>query len=147
MTVERVYFDSSALVKVLVPFEEGAEFASELFYSGGHHQYTSRLSRPETLSALSRRFRNREITASEMSEALKHFDEAWLKLNVIPVLDAYLDRAAELVIVHSLSGADAVHVAAALDMLQHGEVTFVTWDRRQAEAAHALGFTVQPPID
>jgi predicted nucleic acid-binding protein len=47
----------------------------------------------------------------------------------------------------SLSGADAVHLAAASGMLRHGEVTFVTWDRRQSQAAHALGFSVQPPID
>ncbi len=146
MTIERVYFDSSALVKVLVSREVGAEFASELFYSGGR-QYTSRLSRPETVSALSRRVRNREISASDLREARLRFDQAWLRLNVIPVLDEYLDHAAELVLGYSLSGADAVHLATALDMLPHGEMTFVTWDRRQSEAAYALGFTVQPPID
>lgn len=145
MTIERVYFDSSALVKVLVPAEEDAELASDLFYSGGR-QYTSRLSRPETLSALSRRVRNREISASDLSEAQIHLDQAWLRLNVIPVLDAYIDHAADLVLGYPLSGADAVHLATALDMLQHGEMTFVTWDRRQAEAAHALGFAVQPSI-
>ena len=143
MTIERVYFDSSALVKVLVPSEPGAEIASELFYSGGR-QFTSRLSRPETLSALSRRVRNREISTSELIEAQLRFDEAWLQMNVIPVLDPFLDRAGELVVAYALSGADAVHLATARDMLPHGEMTFVTWDRRQAEAAHALGFSVQP---
>ncbi len=146
MTVERVYFDSSALVKVLVPSEASAEIASELFYSGGR-QYTSRLSRPETLSALSRRVRNREVSASDLSEAQIRFDQAWLRLNVIPVLDPYLDDAAELVIRYTLSGADAVHLATALEMLQHGEMTFVTWDKQQARAASALGFDVRPPID
>ncbi len=146
MTIQRVYFDSSALVKVLVPSEPGAEIASELFYSGGR-QYTSRLSRPETLSALSRRVRNREISSSELRHALTRFDQAWLQTNVIPVLDPFLDHAAELVIGFALSGADAVHLATALDMLQHGELAFVTWDKRQAAAADALGFDVQPPID
>ncbi|MCY4619269.1 MAG: type II toxin-antitoxin system VapC family toxin [Chloroflexi bacterium] len=146
MTIERVYFDSSALVKVLVSSEAGAELASGLFHSGGR-QYTSRLSRPETLSALSRRVRNREINTSDLGGALLRFEEAWQKVNVIPVLDPYVDRAAELVVDHSLSGADAVHLATALEMLQHAEVTFVTWDKRQAAGAAALGFEVQPPID
>lgn len=146
MTIERVYFDSSALVKVLVPREAGAELATELFYSGGH-QYSSRLSRPETLSALSRRLGNREISSSDLSYAQNHFRRAWSQLNVISVLDAYLDRAAELVIAYALSGADAVHLATALDMLQHGELTFVTWDRRQSQAATALCLTVRPAFD
>lgn len=146
MTIERVYFDSSALVKVLVPSEAGAEIASELFYSGAR-QYTSRLSRPETLSALSRRARNREISTAELSAAMIRVDQAWMQLHMIPVLDTYLDHAAELVIGHSLSGADAIHLATAFDMLQYGELIFVTWDKRQATAADALGLAVQPPID
>ncbi len=145
MTIERVYFDSSALVKVLVSSEAGAELASGLFHSGGS-QYTSRLSRPETLSALSRRVRNREMSTADLNAAQIRLDQAWLQLNMIPVLDVYVDYAAELVIGHSLSGADAVHLATALDMLQYGEMTFVTWDKRQAAGAAALGFDVQPPI-
>ena len=145
MTIERVYFDSSALVKVLVSSETGAELASGLFHSGGR-QYTSRLSRPETLSALSRRVRNREISTADLNAAQIRLDQVWLQLNIIPVLDTYVDYAAELVVGHSLSGADAVHLATALDMLQYGEMTFVTWDKRQAAGAAALDFDVQPPI-
>lgn len=73
--------------------------------------------------------------------------EVWDEFVVFPVEDSQFIHAAELVLRYSLSGVDAVHLAIALDLAPGSELTFVTWDRRQAAAAHALGLTVQPPID
>ena len=146
MTDHRLYFDTSALVKVLLPREAGADVATAIF-NMGVPQYSSLLSRPETLSALARRFRNRELNPSQLSDARLWFREVWSQINVIPVDNPYVNLAAELVDQYPLSGADAVHLATAVSLVTDSQLTFVTWDRRQAEAAAELGFTVQPPID
>lgn len=64
----------------------------------------------------------------------------WERVNVVPLDQPCLDRAAELGRTQPLRTVDALHLAAA-DRLPR-PVTFATFDPRQIGVALALGFTV-----
>jgi predicted nucleic acid-binding protein len=64
----------------------------------------------------------------------------WERVNVVPVDQRCLDRAAELSREQPLRTVDALHLAAA-DRLPR-PVTFLTFDPRQIPVALALGFVV-----
>ena len=144
MTLDVSYFDSSAVTKLLVPEEFGAERARMIFRRPVPH-YTSMLTYPEAHSALARRSRNHELSESRLRYTLGWLDDVWREFIVLPVEQNLLTQAADLVLQHPVSGADAVHLATALS-IPAANVIFVTWDRRQAEAANDLGLIVQPPI-
>lgn len=64
----------------------------------------------------------------------------WERINVIPVDQTCLDRAAEIGRTQPVRTVDAIHLAAA-DRLPR-PVTFCTFDPRQIPVALALGFNV-----
>jgi predicted nucleic acid-binding protein len=64
----------------------------------------------------------------------------WERINVVPVDQACLDRAAELGRVHPVRTVDSIHLAAA-DRLPR-PVTYCTFDSHQIPVALALGFSV-----
>ena len=146
VTDSLAYFDASALVKLILPQEAGADLAQSIFDSAAV-LVTSMLSYVEIRSALARRFRNRELDEDELATALGRVDRIWSSFETVSVGDASILVAADLLPRFALSGADAVQIAGALEFRASSSLTFVTWDRRQAEAAHALDFPVQPPID
>ena len=145
MTQGAIYFDSSALVKLVVPEEDGADVAAAMLERDAA-RFTCMLSYPETRSALQRRHRNAELSQVQISAAQSDFTEIVARFNLIDVAREDFLRAADLVTRFSLSGADAVHLATALAMQVDSELTFLTWDR-QAAAADSLGLTVQPTFD
>ncbi len=147
MISDLAYFDSSALAKLVLPDEVGWELANQLFREA-EPACTGLLSYPEAHSALARRGRQGQLAPSPRLMATVHsLREVWEEFIVIPPQESYFFRAADLVLEFSLSGVDAVHLATALDLTEDDELTFVTWDRRQAEAAQSLGLFVQPSID
>lgn len=77
------------------------------------------------------------VSRSDLRRAL-HDD--WQRINVVPVDERCLDRAAELGRQQPVRIADAIHLAAA-DRLPH-PVTYCTLDPRQIPVALALGFDV-----
>ena len=144
MTDHRAYFDTSAFVKLILPQEAGALVAQSIVGSDAI-LVTSMLTYVETHSALARRFRNHELDEIERVIALDRVDLVWRSFDVETVADRHILAATDLLARRSLSGADAIHLATALDL---GEsLTFVSWDRRQAAAADALGFEVLPALD
>lgn len=145
MIAERVYCDASFIAKLLLKEEEGADLAEAIF-DGADELFTSTLSYPETRSALSGNLRSRILTTSDFRDSLVLFEQLWPQFEIVQMTEVIALRAGDLVTQFSLSGADAVQLASALRTPYFRDLTFVTWDRRQAEAAHALGFTVQPPI-
>jgi len=77
------------------------------------------------------------------SAPVKDVIEAYFdRINLLLITDAVLDDA--ITIQHPLGGADAIHVASALQL--GPSVTFVTHDRQQASAMLALGFKVLDPV-
>ncbi len=146
MIAERVYCDASFIAKLLLKEEEGADLAEAIF-DGADELFTSTLSYPETRSALSGNLRSRILTTSDFRDSLVLFEQLWPQFEILQMTEVIALRAGDLVTQYALSGADAVQLASALRTPYFRDLTFVTWDRRQAEAARALGFTVQPPID
>lgn len=60
----------------------------------------------------------------------------WDRIAVVELDAALADGAAELAERHRLSGADAIHLASALQAAEGGgEVLFASWDRRLRAAA------------
>lgn len=147
MNGDEAYFDSSAISKLILLDEPGADLALEIF-TGDAVPRTSLLSYPEVHSAVARRGRNDELSPpSDLSQYLRWLHRIWSEFTVAPPDPAYFTHAADLIVQYPLSGADAVHLATALDLNTDSGLTFVTWDRRQALAADALGFDVQPTVD
>ena len=81
----------------------------------------------------------RESTAAPLISALRR---EWPRFTVIPIDDTCLARAREIGCDLGTRTMDSLHLAAA-DRLPP-PVTFLTFDRRQAQAAAALGFRVRP---
>ncbi len=136
-----VYFDSSALVKLVLD-ETGSDVAAAL-WNACDAALSSRLAYPEVCAALAAAARNHDLTESEASTAADEWEIFWSSMRPIE-LSVDVERAAgELAVLQRLSGADAVHLASAL-ALGSPEVTVAVWDRRLHAGAAAVGFPVAP---
>jgi uncharacterized protein len=136
-----VYFDSSALVK-LVLNEPGSDLAAEL-WNGCDAALSSRLAYPEVRAALAAAGRNHDLTESEAAEAAAEWELFWESVRPVE-LSADVERASgELASFHRLRGGDAVHLASAL-ALEVAELTVAVWDRRLHAAVLDAGLAVAP---
>jgi len=136
-----VYFDSSALVKLVLD-ETGSDVAAAL-WNACDAALSSRLAYPEVCAALAAAGRNHDLTESEASAAADEWEVFWSSMRPIE-LSAGVERVAgELAVLHRLRGADAVHLASAL-ALGSPEVTVAAWDRRLHAGAAAVGLPVAP---
>lgn len=136
-----VYFDSSALVKLVVD-ETGSDVAATV-WNACDAALSSRLAYPEVCAALAAAGRNHDLTESEASAAADEWETFWASMRPIE-LSADVERAAgELAVLHRLRGADAVHLASAL-ALGSQEVTVAVWDKRLHAGAAAAGLPVTP---
>jgi predicted nucleic acid-binding protein len=126
------YADTSALVKLVVSEPESAALSAYL-------------------SAVIDRTTSSELTIAELLRTTIRADgdtaaAALLlrQLDLLAVDEASLWRAGRMPspVGTFLRSADAIHLAAAADL---GETEFLTYDRRQAQAAAERGFTVVAP--
>lgn len=136
-----IFWDTSALVKCYFKGETAHERAWNLLL-GKEGRLASVLLRVEAASGLVRKHlpsrRRAEAALSVLSEHL-----GWVGL--IGLDDSQVERATELVRKHALRGADAIHLAAAVQMardLGTMRLRFVTADGEQAKAARAEGLRV-----
>lgn len=103
------------------------------------------LAATEVVSALARRRRDGALAAPRFAEAkrrLAALEGAWSE---VAAWDAVRSRARRLLEVHPLAAADALHLGAALVVVEERTpgVGFVTFHARLAEAASREGFEVQ----
>jgi predicted nucleic acid-binding protein len=133
-----VAVDSSAVVK-LVLAEEGSELA-RLAWEHADAIQATRLARVEAAAAVAAARRARRIARAGEARAHSELESAWQGVVAIELDEALEVEAAALARAHLISGADAVHLAAAVET---GAV-LLTWDRRLAAAATAEGLTVIP---
>jgi predicted nucleic acid-binding protein len=96
----------------------------------------SALALSEVLS-LAERAASLEVERDAVRRAVR---DDWERINVVPVDQVCLDRAAEIGRTQPVRTVDAIHLAAA-DRLPK-PVTFCTFDPRQIPVALALGFDV-----
>ena len=138
-----VYFDASALVKLLVQ-EDGSPIA-EALWDGCDAAASSRLAHPEVCGALAAAGRNHDLAPKAVDEAFATWLSFWAAIRPIELTAPIEHRAGELARRAGLRGADAIHLASAL-VIPPNELVMAVWDRRLHAAAVAEGLAVAPGV-
>lgn len=136
-----VYFDTSALVKLLVE-EDGSHVVDELWHRC-EEAFASRLAYPEMRAALAALHRGRHLGQGALARAESGWEDRWAAIGPVELTAEIGRRAGLLAKAHALRGADAVHLASALS-LRSDEVVVAVWDRRLHDGARAAGLRVVP---
>ncbi len=136
-----VYFDSSALVKLLVE-ETGSDLAAEL-WDGCDAAVASRLAYPEVRAALAAAARNHDLDDHDLDLAEQAWDSYWAATRPVELTAAVEQHAGQLARLHSLTGASAVHLASVL-AIGDPDLVVAVWDRRLHSGARAAGVRVAP---
>ena len=136
-----VYFDASALVKLLVS-EEGSPLVATL-WDGCDAAVSSRLAYPEVRAALAAAARNHDLTTAELVAAERDWEEFWAATRPVELTAAVERHAGQLAGELGLRGADAVHLASAL-ALRDPDLIIAVWDRCLHAGARAAGYRVAP---
>ena len=136
-----VYFDSSALVKLVVD-ERGSALAAQL-WNACDAALASPLAYIEVRAALGALHRNQVIDDRGLRRAERTWEECWSGVRPVALSLAVSRTAGALAVRHSLTGGDAVHLASAVAIASIDPVMAV-WDVRLHAAAGALGLKVAP---
>jgi predicted nucleic acid-binding protein len=136
-----VYFDSSALVKLLVA-EDGSTMAQEL-WDARRLSAASVLAYVETRAALAHAQRLGRISGERLRRGMATLDGIWRAIRTIALDDRLAKVAGAAAEAHGLRGGDEVHLASALSIQDPG-VVFATWDRTLSRAARGVGYHVVP---
>jgi predicted nucleic acid-binding protein len=136
-----VYFDASALVKLVIE-EEGSELAAAL-WDGCDVALASRLAYPEVRAALSAARRNRDLTQAAIEVARRTFETFWASIRAVELTEHVAGMSGDLAEQLGLRGADAVHLASAL-VVHDDDLVFAAWDRRLHAGAQAAGLRLAP---
>ena len=136
-----IYFDSSALVKLLAE-EAGSDLVVEL-WDGCDAALASRLAYPEVRATLAAAARSHDITEAELDAAERDWNGYWAAVRPVELTATVEHHAGELARAHALRGADAVHLASAL-AVGDPDLIVAVWDRRLHAGAQACGCRVAP---
>lgn len=136
-----VYFDSSALVKLVVD-EVGSDLVASL-WNGCDVAVTSRLAYPEVCAALASAGRSHDLSDADALDADSEWEHFWAAIAPVELTAEIAVRSGALAREQRLRGADAVHLASAL-ALEGTDVVFAAWDRRLHSGAVASGLVVAP---
>lgn len=136
-----VYFDTSALVKLVVE-EPGSDTAAGL-WDGCDAAVSSRLAYPEVCAALAAAGRNRTLVHEALVECQRSWERIWTELRPVELTAQVAAAAGRLAERRHLRGADAVHLASALEVGTH-HLVMAVWDRRLHEGAVAERLAVAP---
>jgi predicted nucleic acid-binding protein len=143
-----IYFlDTSALVKRYVS-ETGTAWVQALTApTAGNVHCIARITRPETVAAITRRERGGHIAPANAATALTDFDYDFAQQYlIVSMSDALIDHAAVLARTHGLRGYDAVQLAAALEVwTQIPTTVLISSDGDLNAAALAEGMPVNDP--
>lgn len=139
--VPLVYFDSSALVKMVVD-EPGSDVAVEL-WDGCDSPLSSRLAYPEVRAALAAAARNHDVDATELASAQRAWEQFWAAVRPVELTSEVERLAGELAPRHALRGADAVHLASAL-AVGVTDLVVAAWDQRLHAGVRAERLSVAP---
>jgi predicted nucleic acid-binding protein len=135
-----VYFDSSALVKLLVD-EDGSELAAAL-WDGCDVAVSSRLAYPEVRAALAVAGRDRRLDQAAQDQAEQAWERYWSATRPVELTEPVAEQAGRLAAKYALRGTDAIHLASALAI--GGEQLFAVWDGRLRTSAQELGVALAP---
>lgn len=143
-----LFFDTSALVKFFHE-EKASETVTHLILSKDNEIWVSDLARIEFISAIFRKFRNKEVDDDQLREAIVGFEEQLIIFNIEPLGQAILKEAEYLLKVYGKT-----RRVRALDALQLGTFNlisekgwfFVAADDVLCEIAKDLGFEIINPL-
>jgi uncharacterized protein len=147
VTVAVYFLDTSAVVKRYV-LEPGTAWVQALTDpAAGNLHCIARITRPETVAAVTRRERGGHIAPPDAAIALRDFDQDFdQQYLIINMSDALIDHAAVLARTDALRGYDAVQLAAALEVrAQIPTTTLISGDGDLNVAATAEGMPVEDP--
>jgi predicted nucleic acid-binding protein len=136
-----VYFDSSALVKLVVA-EEGSELAADLWDSCDA-ALASRLAYPEVRAALAAAGRNHDLSPDDLDNAEQAWERYWAAVRPVELTSAVERHAGQLARSYALRGADAVHLASAL-ALADPDLIVAVWDERLHAGASSAQLRLAP---
>ncbi len=117
------FFDTSAFVKFFHE-EEGTDIVTELILEQNNEVWISELGRLEFISAVFRRFRNKELDEEQLNTAVDSFEDQIAGFNIEPLGHAVLEEA-ELFIkkygrTYGLKALDALHLGAFIFISEMG---------------------------
>jgi predicted nucleic acid-binding protein len=136
-----VYFDSSALVKLVVE-EAESDLVAEL-WDNCDAALASRLAYPEVRAALAASARNHDLDEDDLVAAERAWEDFWAAIRPVELTPTVEQQAGQLAKSHALRGADAVHLASAL-AINDPDLVVAVWDRRLHAGALAAGVQVAP---
>lgn len=141
-----VYLDASALVKRYID-EDGTTEVNALIDEADYN-VTNLISRAEVSAAIMRASRMDILSQEDALEAIGRFQSEWESIQRLPMTEATVEEADNLVRSHDLRGYDAVHLAAAIIWQEAiGEsVLFASYDRKLREAALHVELKIWPEI-
>ncbi len=144
----RIYFDTSAVVKLFV-VEPGTDATIDLVSNSDPCElYLLSLTRAELHSAVQRRFREGDLSQTERTELLETFDNQTNQEFVIqPTTNGVIGRSLLLLERHPLRAYDAVQLAGCLSLEEPREVIFACSDDHLLTAARSEGLQVFNPLD
>ncbi len=128
------YLDSSALLKLYVG-EPDTDVASTIIHR--HRVWTTGR---HTLVEV-RRNLARLLEGDELQKGRRAFAEDWANISIVELDELACGRAAEFAEQTGVKALDALHLGAA-ERAGAGRLPIVTFDRRLADAARSLGWTV-----
>ena len=135
------YFDSSALVKVLLD-EQGSDTARSL-WTGADTLITSVVAYAEVRAALAMASRLGRLTDSDHTVAKTYWESMWQSVSIVDASRDVVERAGSLAERHRLRGFDAVHLASA-SVVSPAFLIIATWDERLSGVAAQMGYSVAP---
>jgi uncharacterized protein len=138
------FWDSSAIVPLVCREAESAR--TRAWLRADPVVVVWCLAATEVVSALARKRREGALAAARFADAkrrLAGLEGAWSE---VAAVDAVRSRARRLLEVHALSAADALHLGAALVLVEERTqgVGFVSFDERLRDAAAREGFDSLP---
>lgn len=136
-----IYFDSSALVKLLI--EEGGTEEAAGLWDACDVAMSSRLAYPEVCAALAAANRNHTLTELDLRRAQRSWKGYWATAYPVELNQDVQEHAGKLASRHALRGADAVHLASALTVAD-SDFLVAAWDKRLRAGATAEALAVVP---
>ncbi len=137
------YFDSSALVKLIVDKEGSRDVA--VLWDGADAVASSRVAHPEARAALAAAHRAGRLDDAGHDQAKDAWSELHAALRMVELTAEVEEEAARLAEAHALGGFDAIHLASA-SMLPGAQPIVATWDRRLLQAAKSAGLVTLPTV-
>jgi len=143
-----LFFDTSALIKFFHE-ETGTAIATDLITNPENIICVSDLIRLEFISALQRRYRNKEIDGRSLNEAISGFYEEYSRFHVEPLGHGVLQEAEELLKRHGktygLRTLDALHLSTFI-LIKEDDWIFVASDDNLIPVAKAIGGKTLNPL-